>query len=307
MRRESGIGGDYPASGKTAADENFPVASLLIAARHRTHIKVLYRFARTLDDVADSPLLHPAEKVTALRSCAQSLTEPAHGTTIPAAVRAMRESLEETRLTPRHCQDLVRAFTLDANKKRYASWNELMDYCMLSAAPIGRHLLDLHGESAETYPASDALCNALQVLNHLQDCGADYGSLDRVYLPQDWMQSEAVPCTALGGTRVTPALRRVLDRCLSGTQLLLTQAAPLPMQLKSLRLAMEVSIILAIAHRLAEELKCRDPLAEPIRLRSSQYGGCMLRGIASAWLRRATVRPQRCGQTTTPPPTQSSH
>ena len=75
---------------------------------------------------------------------------------------------------------MTRRALISPVKSRYANWAELIDYCLLSASPVGRYLIDLHGESKNAYPASDALCNALQVLNHLQDCQEDYRALDRV-------------------------------------------------------------------------------------------------------------------------------
>src|SRR5438132_14141888 len=96
----------------------------------------------------------------------------------PAAA-LMRRSLNQTGVSAQHCHDVLRAFRLDATKLRYRNWDELMEYCRYSAAPVGRQLLDLHGESLAAWPASDALCAALQVLNHLQDCAADYRDLDR--------------------------------------------------------------------------------------------------------------------------------
>ena len=73
-------------------------------------------------------------------------------------------------------------------KLRYANWNELLDYCRYSAMPVGRFVLDVHGESRDTWPANDALCAALQIINHLQDCAKDYRQLDRVYLPMDLLE-----------------------------------------------------------------------------------------------------------------------
>ena len=86
-------------------------------------------------------------------------------------------------VTSAHCHELLAAFRQDATKTRYADWGELMGYCRLSASPVGRYLLDLHGKSRDTWPASDALCDALQVINHLQDCADDHRQLDRVYIP----------------------------------------------------------------------------------------------------------------------------
>ena len=70
-------------------------------------------------------------------------------------------------------------------KLRYRDWDDLIDYCRYSAMPVGRFVLDVHGESRDTWPANDALCAALQVINHLQDCAKDYRELNRVYIPED--------------------------------------------------------------------------------------------------------------------------
>src|SRR5262249_58333906 len=83
-------------------------------------------------------------------------------------------------VSPRHAQDLLTAFRMDATKLRYRDWDDLIHYCSYSAMPVGRFVLDVHGESRSTWPANDALCAALQIINHVQDCGKDYASLDRV-------------------------------------------------------------------------------------------------------------------------------
>ena len=188
-------------------------------------------------------------------------------------------------MTHRHCVDLTRAFKQDAVKLRYDDWDDLMGYCNLSAAPVGRYLVDLHGESPAAYPASDALCNALQVLNHLQDCGEDYKALNRVYLPRDWMAAAGTGVEALGETRSGTALRRVLDRCLDGTDGLLALADPLPSRLRNRRFAMEAAAIVAIARKLGAELRRRDPLAERVVLTKPQFAACCARGVGRVLFR----------------------
>ena len=136
----------------------------------------------------------------------------------------MRASLAATGVTAAHCHDVLRAFRQDAVKLRYRDWDDLMEYCRYSAAPVGRQLLDLHGEGRHTWPASDALCAALQVLNHLQDCAADYRNLDRVYLPLGDLAAEGCTVEALAAPAASPALRRVLDRLLDNTETLIATA-----------------------------------------------------------------------------------
>ena len=279
-------------SGKSAADENFPVGSWLLRARLRPHVAAFYAYARAIDDIADNPALKPDDKIERLDGFARAVASEETAVAGPGLRKAhdLRRSLAETRVTHRHPVDLVRAFKQDAVKLRYDDWDDLIGYCNLSAAPVGRYLVDLHGESAAAYPASDALCNALQVLNHLQDCGEDYRALDRVYLPQRWMAEAGVGVEALGGRRSPAALRQVLDRSLDAVEGLLARADRLPGELRDPRFAMEAAVIDAIARKLVRELRGRDPLAERVALTKAQIAACGARGIGLVLLRRGLRR-----------------
>jgi len=270
-------------SGKGAGDENFPVGSFLIARPLRPHVAAYYAFARAIDDIADNPELEPAEKLDRLdamdRALGEDTSEPRF-----AKAQALRRSLLETNVDFAHARDLVSAFRQDATKGRYANWAELMGYCDRSAAPVGRFLLELHGEDRQHFVYSDALCNALQVINHLQDCAEDYRDLDRVYLPGDWLAEEGETVEALGRPRASPGLRRVLDRCLAHVRELMGQADLLAGALASRRLAMESAIIVRIAHRLLGELARRDPLAERVELTRAQFLSCGVRGAVGGFL-----------------------
>ncbi len=274
----------HPSSGKEASDENFPVGSLLLSRRVRPHIATYYRFARTIDDVADSPALSAEDKIARLNQFAQIVcgaAEPEPGYKTATAIRA---SLNVTGISPRHCMDLTVAFKMDAVKLRYESWDDLMGYCMYSAAPVGRYLMELHGESSEAWPASDALCNALQVLNHLQDCRQDYTLLNRVYLPQDWLCAAGGTVDELSASHLSPALRHVVNQCLDATDELIKQARVLSHLIRSRRLAMEASVMVHIAKRLSVKLRRNDPLARRVRLSKGQYAACGLTGSLHALL-----------------------
>jgi len=273
-------------SGKGAADENFPVGSWLLPAHLRPHVAIFYRFARAIDDIADNPALAPDDKVARLERFAAAVSGADTEDPALATAHRMRDSLRATRVTPRHCLDLVAAFKQDAIKSRYADWSELMGYCALSANPVGRYLLDLHGEDTADYPRSDALCSALQVLNHLQDCQADYRALDRVYLPQDWLELEGTRVEALDAAACSAPLHRVLHRCLDGVDALLVAARALPAALRSRRLAMESAVILHLAERLSLRLRRGDPLAGRVALTRIDFALCGLRGTAGELLRR---------------------
>jgi hydroxysqualene synthase len=249
-------------SGKGAGDENFPVASLLIQNRHRPVIRAFYDFVRTADDIADHPTLVAGEKLDKLERLEKSLLGQG---TEPEGL-ALRAILEQRGLSSRHAQDLLCAFRQDVTKHRYANWEELIDYCSLSAMPVGRFVLDVHGESRASWPASDALCAALQVINHLQDCAADYRTLDRIYVPLDVLAMRRVPAEALGEARASPALRASLHILAARTAALLEQSGSLPACVSDTRLAVEISVIQTLARRLLVLLQSRDPLSESVHL-----------------------------------------
>ncbi|MBT3305504.1 MAG: squalene synthase HpnC [Alphaproteobacteria bacterium] len=272
-------------SGKDAAYENFPVGSWLLPASLRPHIASFYAFARAIDDIADSPDLEAAEKVRRLEGFEVSLIDPNADDPAYSTAHAMRRSLTETGISAAHCIDLITAFKRDATKLRYQDWDDLMGYCIVSAAPVGRYLVDLHGGSSDGYGPSDALCNALQVINHLQDCQDDYQTLDRVYLPGDWMNDAGVVVEDLSKGVSSPGMRRVLDRCLDGTEALMVEARRLPGGLKSRRMAMESAVIIEIAERLIRCLREGDPLG-PVRIKLTKPGylWCCIKGVGRAWL-----------------------
>ncbi len=271
-------------SGKDAAYENFPVGSFLLPAALRPHVAVFYAYARAIDDIADGAELSASKKVARLEGFARALRGEDQEGAGYAKAHAMRRCLQQTGIPPRHCLDLVSAFKQDAVKGRYADWADLIDYCNRSAAPVGRFLLDLHGGHRAGYGPSDALCNALQVINHLQDCKEDHRVLDRVYLPADWLAAEGATIDDLQRPALTPALRRVIDRCLDGVDALLAEARALPGGLRSRRLAMESAAIISIADKLSGRLRRDDPLAHRVALGKPAFLWCCLRGAATSLL-----------------------
>lgn len=264
-------------SGKDRGDENFPVGSWLIRADLRRHVHAYYAFARNADDIADHPDLAPAQKITRLDAMEAVLTGTAT-TGSPSAAR-LRDSLAQTGVSPVHARELLIAFRQDAVKRRYADWAELMEYCRYSAAPVGRYVLDLHGESPATWPASDALCASLQVLNHLQDCARDFTELDRSYLPGDWLAREGSTPEDVRAPQTGPGLRRVFDAMLAQTAALNDRARALPGLVRARRLRMETAIIASLARRLHARLRRGDPLAARVRLRAPDALGAILASL----------------------------
>jgi hydroxysqualene synthase len=278
-----------PPPSKTHKDENFPVASVLIAPAHRATIMAFYRFARGADDVADDPVLTAKEKLFALDDFESTLKGR---TDVISDAVPLRLALAEHNLPPHHALDLLQAFRMDAVKKRYESWDELMLYCAYSAAPVGRFVLDVHGESEATWPASDALCAALQVINHLQDCVADYHNIDRVYIPLDGLTQAGFGVEALDLPAAPPALRAYLKSLAEKTNALVTQGAALPGQVRDFRLCLETAIIVKLAQTLTQRLIAYDPLSEPVRLTKPGFLIWTLAGVASGLRTFARRKPR---------------
>lgn len=264
-------------SGKTHRDENFPVARLL-RARHRAPILAFYDFVRSADDIADHAQLAPADKLRGLDALETTLS--GRDEAQPAAVR-LRRILDERGLSDRHARDLLRAFRQDVTQKRYATWEELLDYCALSAMPVGRFVLDVHGEHVKTWAASDPLCAALQIINHLQDCGEDFQNLDRVYLPVDALAQAGAEVNDLGEPKASPRLRACLAELARRTGGLVDQGAPLPALVADARLSIECSVIHALAVKLVDVLARRDPLSERVHFGKFSTLRIALAGAAS--------------------------
>lgn len=270
-------------SGKGAGDENFPVASRLIRRQHRPVIVAFYDFVRVADDIADHALLSGGEKLAQLDRLEASLL--GRSDEEPQGKR-LRGLLQARSSTPVHAQHLLRAFRQDVTKQRYETWDELIGYCQYSAMPVGRFVLDVHGEPQSTWPASDALCAALQIINHIQDCGADYRALDRVYIPLDMLAAGGADVKDLGNAAATPALRATVRRLTERTAELLKQGRPLAGLVADNRLAMEIAAIQSLAERLITLLQIRDPLRERVRLSKLE----MLLRASEAALRTGTRR-----------------
>ncbi len=279
-RPPTGWGSDV-SSGKGKADENFPVGSLLIARRLRPHVHAYYDFARAIDDIADDAGLPPDEKIARLDAMQAVLLGDRDGTDradVASAVR-LRASLAETGITPARGTDLIVAFRQDAVKHRYADWDELVAYCRYSANPVGLYLLDLHGEGTATHASSDALCTALQVLNHLQDCRADLDALDRCYLPDAWLAAEGESVDAVRRERTGAGLRRVLDRALDAVDGLNREATRLPGLIADRRMRLEAAVIVGVSHRLARRLRTGDPLAGRVKPSRGDLGRSLLAAL----------------------------
>jgi phytoene/squalene synthetase len=198
--------------------------------------------------------------------------------------------LAERAMPPRHALDVLVAFRMDVTKLRYENWDDVIHYCRYSAMPVGRFMLDVHGESTSTWAASDALCAGLQINNHLQDCGKDFRDLNRVYLPRDALAAAGTSVEELGRERASAPLLQCLHALAVRTEGLLDDSKSLSAGVKDFRLGLEISVIQAFADRIVGLLKVRDPLSERVHLSAFELFAHSLGGMASEMTRRATGR-----------------
>ena len=268
-----------------APGENFPVASRLIRRDLRPAVMAFYRYARAADDVADHPGLSVSSKLDRLGEFEAGLVEGA-GDDHAVVLRLTLAAHPRGRELNRCALTLLGAFRQDARGADYPDWETLRAYCAMSADPVGRFLLHLHEEGPETHSSSDALCTALQVLNHLQDIRPDREALGRVYLPGTWLADAGATPADLSSPYLSDAIRMAIHRTLDACDALLREAGPLPGLIRSRGLRAQAAATLFLARRLSARLRRGDPLAGRIRPSRSDFA---LAGGLGVW--RAVRRP----------------
>jgi hydroxysqualene synthase len=279
------LGQPEPSARKFASGENFPVASRLLPRHLRPHVKAFYNFVRLADDIADDPDLDPEVKLTHLDALERALIQGECTSSYLDVAIPLHTSFSVMGLPNSYARHLLQAFRRDARNERCRSWGDLMLYCRYSAAPVGRYLLALHEEGTHAVAASDALCAALQILNHIQDARDDWCDLGRCYIPLTWFEQARISPERLVERRTDPALRAVFDRALDQVDALLARADALPRLVRHRGLRLEAAVILSLAKALAKRLRHSDPLARrvklPARLRLWAAFGGLLRGLAT--------------------------
>jgi squalene synthase HpnC len=215
--------------------ENFPVASVLCPAHLRPPIAAIYWFARTADDIADEGDATPPQRLDDLARFRADLAAVANGHSPsnrwPQVFGPLQTAIAAWQLPEPLLADLLSAFTQDviktAHKTGYADRAELLDYCQRSAAPVGRLLLHLYGvNDAQSLTHSDAICNALQLINFWQDLSLDLPR-GRFYLPQDRSQHHCVDANALAQQPQSAALTRLMQENVAWARTLMLSGAPL--------------------------------------------------------------------------------
>ena len=257
-------------SGKNRATENFPVGSFLIPKQLRDVVHAYYRFARKGDDIADDPDLSSEEKINRLDWMYHGLMSEDWTFSDWSETRGLREKLLKHQINLAHAADLLTAFKQDSCQKRYQNWSDLDDYCQYSASPVGRFMLCLHGESSDLFKYSDPLCKALQIINHLQDCQADYLQMNRVYLPMNWMSAVGFSLSELTHCSESSAFKQIKQQTLAEIDQMLAKATPLANMLHYRSIAFESAVIHKLALRLRQKIYKNDLLAKRVRLSKSE-------------------------------------
>lgn len=238
--------------------ENFPVASILLPRRLRRPVEIIYHFARQADDLADEGDLPDQERLAKLNAFRAGLSRIAAGEPAQTALfRDVAAIAAEFKLPLRLFQDLLDAFSQDVVKKRYANFDDVLDYCRRSANPVGRLLLHLYDEATpQNLVYADAICTSLQLINFWQDVRKDY-AIGRVYLPQDELAQFGVTESHLAQGRVDAAWRALMAfQCARAREMMLS-GAPLGSILTG-RIGLEMRMIIAGGLRILDKLDAAD-------------------------------------------------
>lgn len=261
---------------KSAQEENFPVAFCLFPKQHRRLVEVYYRFAREADDIADAPDLTNQKKLAKLAEMADSLY--GKSTHAKSAVK-LREMFLHEGFDFALAGDLLKAFEQDAKGFEYRTWAQLIAYCRNSAAPVGRFLLAMYGENPSTYLPAEALCAALQIVNHVQDMHSDACKLKRCYMPQEILQKYGAAEADIYGDKMPKGLRLAADDVLDRCEGLLKDAAQLPKIMVAKVLRIEVFVIIYLTKRLIYKLKKYDCLQREVKLSTWDRGLALVAGV----------------------------
>ncbi len=235
--------------------ENFPIASLAVPRRLRSHVCAIYAFARAADDFADEAA-HDGRRLELLGRWEAHLDRCLEGRADHPVFLALGETIAAFDLPPALFRDLLDAFRQDCRVRRYATWGELLDYCRRSANPVGRLVLRLFGlADEETGRLSDAVCTGLQLTNFWQDVAVDLRS-DRIYLPADDRRRFGVTEEDLRSGRLHEGLRALLLEMIARTRRRFEEGRPLLARLTG-RLGLEIRLTWLGGNRILDRIEAR--------------------------------------------------
>ncbi len=235
--------------------ENFPVASILLPRRLRRAVEIIYNFARQADDFADEGDISNEERLAKLEVFRAELNRISqHEMPQTPLFRDVADIVAQYQLPLQLFHDLLDAFSQDVVKKRYANFDELLDYCRRSANPVGKLLLHLHEEATpQNLIYSDAICTSLQLINFWQDVKKDY-AIGRIYLPQDDMARFGVTEAHIAQERADIAWQQLMQFQVQRARDMMKTGAPLGTILSG-RIGLEMRLIIAGGNRILDKLE----------------------------------------------------
>lgn len=235
--------------------ENFPVASILLPARLRPAVQVIYAFARSADDLADEGDADAATRLAALQAYEHELDLIAAN--VPPQTPLflqLQKVMHDYALPPQPFRDLLSAFKQDVVTTRYADFPALLDYCRRSANPVGILMLHLYGQATpNNLRESDAICSALQLINFLQDVAIDWDK-QRIYLPQDEMQRFAVSANQIQAQQADAQWRALMGFQVRRARRMLLDGAPLASRLPG-RIGWELRLVVQGGLRILQRIE----------------------------------------------------
>ena len=279
-RKDIGNDVSHLMSGKSYSDENFPVASFLMTKKIRSIVRVFYFFARMADDIADHQKLSSNQKKKILLFFDNAISKSKK--TNNKILDKMIAKFKELPSGKKYSRNLLKAFMMDASNKKYKNWNDLLYYCKFSANPVGRFVIDAVNERKnieKIYEASDSLCTALQIINHIQDCKKDFKELNRVYIPESFFKKYSLDKKILRKSKSEENFEKLKIEIIDNVLSSLRKTKLGLREIQSWRLRKETLIILNIAKRLCNLLKINDPLEKQIKLSRIDFIFCFFKGI----------------------------
>ncbi|MBE6458360.1 MAG: squalene/phytoene synthase family protein [Alphaproteobacteria bacterium] len=273
---------------KNMNQENFPVANL-VGKKLRPIVCAYYAVARLADDIADSSRLSKNEKLLQLAQIERDFFDGLNNKTFSGGVKDAHKLgciFAQEKLDASLYGDLLKAFEKDADNEPIAVWEQLIDYCRLSAAPVGRFILALYDESPSTYLPTETLCAVLQISNHLQDMRRDAVLLKRCYLPQDLMNKYDIRFGDIYLDKSSPALKALIAEITDKLYRMLRDASVLPALVKNKRLKIQIGIILSLTNSMLKRIEKTDVLVEHVQLNTWDWIKSLIAGTIKGLMRK---------------------
>ena len=242
----------------TYHNENFPIG-MMFSSKLKPLVELYYQAARFADDIADSNILEKEKKLSKLEDITKAFLSPESGNNL-TIIRKLGKMFAKERLDASLYTDLLKAFEKDAAGLKIHVWEELVDYCRYSAAPVGRFMLAISDENVSTYLPAENLCVLLQIIDHLSDIKEDLSLLGRIYIPSTIMKEYNVKDSDLGLNYTKPEVKLMLDEITKRLEKMQDDARILPKLIKKLSLRFEVCVILSLTSSMIKKYKKVDIL-----------------------------------------------